>query len=75
VPESAGTYQLFDKNGAVLFVGSAGEGRLRQTLMSHLERRDVPEVSTFTYKLHYSESAANRERDDLIATHMPRYNS
>jgi len=75
VPESAGTYQLFDRTGAVLFVGSAAEGRLRQKLMAHVERQDVPDVSTFTYKLHYSESAANRDRDDLVAMLMPRYNS
>jgi len=75
VPESSGVYSLLDDRGAVLFIGVAASGRLRQRIHSHLDRRDIPEAAAFCFKPVAAESDAEREQEDLILQYMPRYNS
>lgn len=73
-PECCAVYKLLDTGGYVLYVGWAKEGQLRNRLLEHVTKREVPGVVNYVYQQFSSELAAEESAAKLIQATRPKIN-
>jgi len=74
VPDQSGVYNIINRQGDVIYTGSAGAGRLRERLKEHLSQEDIPGAGQFQVRLTRSTAEAKKVEQELIKRNKPKYN-
>jgi excinuclease UvrABC nuclease subunit len=74
VPDQSGVYNLINRNGDVVYTGSAGAGRLKNRLAEHLTSGDIPGATHFQTRTTSSTREARNVEKQLIKRNQPRHN-
>lgn len=73
-PDVAGVYVLRDFNQSIIYIGSAGSGRLRERLLEHWRSSDIPEVRYFDWYQTADTRDARSLENTWIRRYQPRFN-
>lgn len=74
-PVVAGVYVLRDFSKSIVYIGSAGAGRLRERLLEHWRDSDIPGVAYFDW-YHTADTRDARSLENTwISRYKPRYNT
>jgi excinuclease UvrABC nuclease subunit len=73
-PDVAGVYVLRDFSQRIVYIGSAGAGRLRERLMEHWNNSDVPSVSHFDWYQTIGTDDARQLERYWVGKYQPRFN-
>ena len=74
VPDQSGVYNLINRNGEVVYTGSAGAGRLQERLKEHLAQKDIPGAAQFQVRPTGNTTEARKVEQELIKRNKPKYN-
>ena len=74
VPDQSGVYNLINRQGDIVYTGSAGAGRLRVRLKEHVNQKDIPGATKFQIRPTRSTPEARRVEQRLIKRNKPRHN-
>ena len=74
VPDQSGVYNIINRQGDVVYTGSAGAGRLRERLKEHLNHEDIPGAAQFQVRPTSSTAEAKKVEQELIKRNKPKYN-
>ena len=74
VPDQSGVYNLVNRQGDIVYIGSAGARRLRERLKEHLDQEDIPGAASFQVRLTKSTAEARKVEQELIKRNKPKYN-
>ena len=74
VPDQSGVYNLINRQGDIIYTGSAGARRLRERLKEHLDQKDIPGTALFQVRLTKSTAEARKVEQELIKRNKPKYN-
>ena len=72
VPAQSGVYNLRNREGDIIYTGSAGAGRLRARLQEHLSNRDMRGAKSFQIRPLSSAAESRRVQNALIERNKPR---
>jgi len=75
VPAVIGVYCLRDINQAIVYIGSAESGQLKEKLNGHFNKNDVPNVYYFDWYQTSSENEAFVVEQEWVAKFKPRHNT
>lgn len=73
-PDVAGVYVMRDMNQLIIYIGSAGAGRLRERLLEHWRDTDIPGVKYFDWYQTAGTNDARSLETSWISRYRPRYN-
>ena len=74
VPDQSGVYNLVNRQGDIVYTGSAGARRLRERLKEHLDQKDIPGAAQFQVRPTKSTAEARTVEQTLIRRNKPKYN-
>ena len=74
VPDQSGVYNLINRQGNIVYTGSAGAGRLRERLKEHIDQKDIPGATQFQVRPTNGTAEAKKVEQELIKRHKPKYN-
>lgn len=74
VPDQSGVYNLINRQGDIVYIGSAGARRLRERLKEHLDQEDIPGAASFQVRPTKSATEARKVEQELIKRNKPKYN-
>lgn len=74
VPDQSGVYNIINRQGDVVYTGSAGAGRLTERLKEHLNQEDIPGAAQFQVRPTRSTAEAKKVEQELIKRNKPKHN-
>ena len=74
VPDQSGVYNLINRQGDIVYTGSAGARRLRERLKEHIDQKDIPGAAQFQVRPTKSTAEAKKVEQELIKRNKPKYN-
>ena len=73
VPAQSGIYVIRNRKGDVQYVGKAGPKRLRERLLEHLNKKDVPGAELFQFRTTTSDKEAETLEELYRKRLKPKY--
>ena len=74
VSNQSGVYNLINRQGDIVYTGSAGARRLKERLKEHLDQKDIPGATQFQVRPTKSAAEAKKVEQELIKRNKPKYN-
>lgn len=74
VPDRSGVYKVYNQNGDLKYIGSAGGGRLKERLQEHLNEKDIRGADNFQFITTTSKREAESLEKKLIKKENPSEN-
>ncbi len=71
VPQTAGVYVLRNGFNSILYIGTAEKSNLRETLLRHYKKNNMPEIKLFDWYQVKTQKQAKRLKSEWLERYQP----